>query len=251
MTSIDHRGPDGGGEYLDDQIQLGAVRLAVIDLKSGSQPVKGCRSAVQAVFNGEIYNHHSIRQKLRRVGHYMPTACDSEVIPHLYEEQGANLVEMLRGMSAFALWDGSQRRLLLARDRFGIKPLYYAENAQFLVFASEVKAIIASGLIEPEIDRNSLDDLFSLSYPCPPRTMFWELEDLVGHSIQIDSATGKSILRRYWQCPFPPAGEHRQLTQRQASEELLSLLKLRVYDHMVSDVPVWNLSIGWARFIGY
>jgi asparagine synthase (glutamine-hydrolysing) len=88
MSSIDHRGPDDGGEFSDDRIQLGAVRLAVVDLKSGSQPVIGCRRTVQAVFNGEIYNHHSIRQKLRRVGHSMPTACDSEVIPHLYEEQG-------------------------------------------------------------------------------------------------------------------------------------------------------------------
>ena len=239
MSAIDHRGPDGGGEYLGEWAHLGAVRLAVIDVKSGSQPVEGCRRSIRAVYNGEIYNHHSLRQRLRRGGHLIPSACDSEMIPHLYEDFGSNFLEMIRGMFAFALWDDTERRLLLGRDRLGIKPLYLAETSDFLVFASEVKAIIASGIVDPEIDLDSLDDLFSLSYPCPPRTMFKGIRELPpAHTLEIHAATGRSVMRRYWQCPFPPAGEHRRISTRQASEELLSLLKLRVYDHLISDVPV-------------
>jgi len=146
---------------------------------------------------------------------------------------------MVRGMFAFALWDDGERRLLLARDRLGIKPLFIAETSDYLLFGSEIKALIASGLIEPEIDRDSLDDLFSLSYPCPPRTMFKGIRELLpAHTLEFQVATGKSFLRRYWQCPFVPAGDHRRVSTRQASDELLSLLKLRVYDHLISDVPV-------------
>jgi asparagine synthase (glutamine-hydrolysing) len=161
------------------------------------------------------------------------------MVPHLYEDHGSNFVEMIRGMFAFALWDDSERRLLLGRDRFGIKPLFLVETTDFLIFASEIKAIIASGLVDPEIDFDSLDDLFSLSYPCPPRTMFKGIRELPpAHTLEIEAATGRSVLRRYWHCPFPPAGEHRRLSRRDAGEELLSLLKLRVYDHLISDVPV-------------
>ncbi len=239
MSSIDHRGPDDSGEFLGEWAQLGVVRLAVIDVKSGSQPVVGCQNAARVVYNGELYNHHPIRQRLSRSRHVMSSASDSEVIPHLYEEHGSSFVEMLRGMFAFALWDDPQRKLLLARDRMGIKPLYLLETPDFLVFASEVKAIIASGLVDPKIDLDSLDDLFSLAYPCPPRTMFAGIRELPpAHTLELDSLSGRIHIRRYWECPFPPAGEHRHLTWTQASEELLSLLKLRVYDHLISDVPV-------------
>lgn len=239
MSSIEHRGPDGGGEFLGEWAQLGAVRLAVVDLKSGAQPVSGCGEALRVVHNGEIYNHHSIRQKLSRQRHAISSACDSEVIPHLYEEHGPTFVEMLRGMFAFALWDEHQRKLLLGRDRMGIKPLFLHETPDFLVFASEIKAIIASGLMDPKIDLDSLDDLFTLSYPCPPRTMFAGiLELLPAHTLELDGLTGRIQVRRYWQCPFPPAGEHRRIGWRQASEELLSLLRMRVYDHLTADVPV-------------
>lgn len=239
MSSVDHRGPDDGGEYLGKWVQFGVVRLAVIDVKSGQQPVEGCRRPIHAVYNGEIYNHHSLQQRLRHDGHSIPSSCDSEIIPHLYEEYGSSFVEMIRGMFAFALWDDAERRLLLVRDRLGIKPLFVAETPDFLIFASEVKALIASGLVEPEIDLDSLDDLFSLSYPCPPRTMFKGIRELPpAHVLEATAATGKAVIRRYWQCQFVPAGEHRRISSRQASDELLSLLKLRVYDHLISDVPV-------------
>lgn len=239
LTSIEHRGPDGGGEFLSDFVQLGSVRLAVVDLKSGDQPVEGCRGAIKAVHNGEIYNQHSLRQNLRRNGHNIPSTSDSSLIPHLYEEYGSSFVELLRGMYAFALWDGELRRLLLVRDRIGIKPLFLAETPDFLIFASEIKAIIASGLVDPEIDLDSLDDLFSLSYPCPPRTMFKGIRELPpAHTLEIRALGVAPGARRYWHCPFPPAGEHRLLSRKEAAEELLSRMKLRVYDHLISDVPV-------------
>ncbi|MEZ4279435.1 MAG: asparagine synthase (glutamine-hydrolyzing) [Myxococcota bacterium] len=239
MSSIDHRGPDGGGEFSGDWIQLGAVRLAVVDVKSGDQPVGGCRANISAVYNGELYNHYALRQRLNGGRHAMPSACDSALIPHLYEEFGSSFVEMMRGMFAIALWDDAQRKLILARDRLGIKPLYFAETADYIVFGSEIKAIIASGLIEPEIDFDSLDDLFSLSYPCPPRTMFRGIRELrPAHVLEVRASSEKVVTRRYWQCPFVPAGEHRRFSSREAAEELLSLLKVRVYDHLASDVPV-------------
>lgn len=239
MSSIDHRGPDGGGEFLGESIHIGAVRLAVVDVKSGDQPVDGCRRDVKAVYNGEIYNHHALRQMLTRSGHSIGSACDSALIPHLYEELGPTFVESIRGMFAIALWDDVQGRLLLARDRLGIKPLFLAESRDYVVFASEIKAIVASGLVEPEIDLESLDDLFSLSFPCPPRTMFKGIRELLpAHVFEMRRGGESSATRRYWHCPFVPAGEHRRVSPENAAEELLSLLKLRVYDHLMSDVPV-------------
>lgn len=239
MSAIEHRGPDGGGEYLGESIQLGAVRLAVIDVKSGDQPVEGCRRPLKAVYNGEIYNHYALRQRMAAAGHSIANACDSALIPHLYEEFGPNFVEAIRGMFAVALWDDAQGRLLLARDRMGVKPLFFAENPDYIVFASEMKAIIASGLVEPVIDLESLDDLFSLSYPCPPRTMFKGISELLpAHILEIRRGDDRLRISRYWQCPFVPAGEHRRVTPQSAAEEFLSLLKLRVYDHLMSDVPV-------------
>jgi asparagine synthase (glutamine-hydrolysing) len=199
ISSIGYRGPDDSGEFL----------------------------------------HYFLRQKLLQEGHMLASQCDSEVVPHLYEEFGVELANELRGMFAFALWDGGERRLLLCRDRLGIKPLYYAVTNDFLVFSSEIKAIIASGLVEPEIDPHSLDDLFSLSYPCPPRSMFKGVYELPpAHFLTAHSGSSQLTKHRYWRSPIPHAGEHRRISRADAADELRSLLKLRVYDHMISDVPV-------------
>ena len=173
LASIAHRGPDGRGTFADEDVVLGAVRLAIIDPRGGTQPVQGCPSArVACVYNGELYDAGEHRRTLRERGHALADACDTSLLPHLYEEHGDAMVERMRGMFAFALWDAPQRRLLLARDRIGIKPLFWAQTPDYLVAASEVKAILASGLVPAAIDRDALDDVFSLSYPCPPRTMF-------------------------------------------------------------------------------
>ena len=239
MASIDYRGPDDSGEFLSEDIQLGIVRLAIVDPKEGAQPVSSCTGESVAVFNGEIYNHHALRQRLRRNGHALSSQCDSEVIPHLFEESGIDMVRSLRGMFSIALWDQREKSLVLARDRLGIKPLHYAVSSDFLVFGSEIKSIVSSGLVEPEIDTDSLDDLFSMSYPCPPRTMFRGIRQLLPAHF-LTAYAGRSEIRttRYWQSPTPPAGEHRVISQGEAAEELRSLLRLKVYDHTMADVPV-------------
>lgn len=239
MSAIDYRGPDDSGEFRSDDVHLGVVRLAIVDPKEGNQPVTNCNDDVVAVYNGETYNHHALRRNLVRNGHSMSSQCDSETIPHLYEEHGVDLVEKLRGMFAFALWDASEKRLLLARDRMGIKPLYYAVCGDHLVFASEIKAILLSGLVEPEIDTDSVDDVFSMSYPCAPRTMFRGVYELLpAHVLTVGAGRRDIATKRYWRSPVPHAGEHAKLSKNEAAEELRSMLRLRVYEHTMADVPV-------------
>jgi len=240
LTSIAHRGPDDHGALLDDDVQLGAVRLAVIDPAGGRQPARGCPDArVACVYNGELYDAPDHRGDLARRGHALADACDTTLLPHLYEEHGAAMVERMRGMFAFALWDGPRRRLLLARDRLGIKPLYWARTPDFLLVASEIKAIVASGLVEPRVDRDALDDVFSLSYPCPPRTMLRGVVELrPAHAMIAEARGAVGEPRRWWRAPFPPQGEHRRGSARALEGELREALRDAVRTHLVSDVPL-------------
>src|SRR5262245_34224547 len=150
--SILHRGPDGGGIHRDGSLGIGMRRLSIIDLDTGSQPLANEDGTVWVVFNGEIYNYRELRSELQARGHRFATASDTEVIVHLWEDLGARCVERLRGMFAVAVWDSPRRTLLLARDRLGIKPLYYADTAQGLVFGSEIKALLRSPWISPVVD---------------------------------------------------------------------------------------------------
>jgi len=240
LASIAHRGPDGqGNAALDDAVMLGAARLAVIDPHGGRQPVTGCPSArVTCVYNGELYDAAEHRRDLKGGGHAVADGCDTTLLPHLYEEHGEAMVERLRGMFAFALWDGARRRLLLARDRIGIKPLFWTRTPDYLLAASEAKAIFASGLVEPEIDRDALDDVFSLSYPCPPRTMFRGVQELrPAHRLVVEAGkVGEP--RRWWRAPFLPAGEHGARDARDCARELRHVLAEAVKSHLVADVPV-------------
>jgi asparagine synthase (glutamine-hydrolysing) len=239
LASIEYRGPDGSGEYRNDHVHMGAVRLAIIDLKGGQQPVHGCDERVTAIYNGEIYNHHEVRSHLRGDGHHLQDECDTTILPHLYEREGDALVESLRGMYAFAIWDDRERRLLLARDRFGIKPLYYAVTPDYLVFGSEIKAILASGLVEARLAPDSIDDLFSLSYPCPPRTMFRDIYELrPAHLASVAAGRSFESPRRYWRTPFPQAGEHRRGSAADLAAEVRATLERKVYDHLQADVRV-------------
>lgn len=239
VASVEYRGPNGTGEFIDHDIQLGVVRLAIIDLKNGHQPVFGSDKRTVAVYNGEIYNYQSLRRELRDLGHHLRNECDSTVLPHLYEERGPKMVDALRGMFAFAVWDTRNRRLLLARDRLGIKPLYWAQTSDYLVFASEIKAIFASGLVPRRIDRASVDDLFSLSYPCPPRTMFEGVRELrPGHLALAHAGERMKEPQRYWRVPFPHRGEHRRGKPEDFAQELREQLRRKVYDHLQSDVRV-------------
>jgi len=240
LAAIAHRGPDGQGMLmLDGEVLLGAVRLAVIDPHGGRQPVTGCAPArVACVYNGELYDAREHRRALADRGHALADACDTTLLPHLYEEHGDAMVERLRGMFAFAMWDGARRRLFLARDRLGIKPLFVARTADYLVAASEAKAIFATGLVAPVIDRDALDDVFSLSYACPPRTMFRGVVELrPAHTLAVEAGR-VGAPRRYWRAPFLPAGAQIQRDPRDCAAELRDALRDAVRTHLVSDVPL-------------
>lgn len=239
IGAVAHRGPDDAGEYLDDRVQLAAVRLSIVDLKGGHQPASGCDDRTTVVQNGEIYNHATLRSELRQRGHRIADTCDTSILPHLYEELGPEFVQRLRGMFAIALWDSASRRLVLARDRLGIKPLYFARTPDYLLFGSEAKALLASGLLAPELDPDSIDDLFSLSYPCPPRTMFRDVFELRPGHLLVSSATrGPGTPQRYWRAPFRPRGEHLRGRREDLEAEYRDRLQRTVYAHLMSDVPV-------------
>src|SRR6266566_4776328 len=168
-----HRGPDGAGRYADAQCELVHRRLALIDLSPrGAQPMTNEDGGIQVVYNGEIYNHADLRAALARRGHVFKSTSDTEILVHLYEEEGANLVQALRGIFAFAIYDRSRRRLLLARDRYGVKPLFYAERDGEWLFASEIKAIVARRGFVPQLDRQACYDFLGLGYVPEPATGF-------------------------------------------------------------------------------
>jgi asparagine synthase (glutamine-hydrolysing) len=238
-ASIAHRGPDEHGALQDVWAGLGASRLSIRDPFGGHQPARGCRGDVAVVYNGELYDHEPVRQALLVRGHMIPDHSDTTLLPHLWEEHGAGLVEHLTGMFALAVWDPRARKLLLARDRLGIKPLYYSVTPDYLVFASEVKAIFASGLVVPAIDRRSVDDLFSLTYPCPPRTMFEHVVELrPGHVLEVEAGRAAPEPRRWWRVQHPRRGEHAEGSRRSHAHVLRDALGHAVKQHLVSDVPV-------------
>jgi len=159
--SIVHRGPDDSGYYIAGNVGLGFRRLSIIDLSTGHQPLCNEDGKIWIVFNGEVYNYQALRQQLRERGHQFRTQTDTEVIVHAYEEYGNRCVEHLRGMFAFAIWDDRKKKLFIARDRFGIKPLFYHLSQDRFVFGSEIKAVLAAGGITKEIDSQALDSYFA------------------------------------------------------------------------------------------
>ncbi len=228
-----HRGPDDRGLFVDGPIGLAAARLAIIDLPTGHQPLSNEDGSVWAVQNGEIYNYRDLQRWLAGRGHRLRTASDTEVLVHLYEELGPDMVDRLRGMFALAIWDSRQGRLLLARDRLGIKPLFYALSASGLAFASEIKALLATGLSR-QLDPVALHDYLSFDYVPGPRTMFDGIRKLpAAHRLIADPAIR---LERYWRFPPPAAG--RPPSMAQTAAELRSRLDEAVRSHLVSDVPV-------------
>jgi asparagine synthase (glutamine-hydrolysing) len=238
-AALGHRGPDQSGEFRDGDVHLVAVRLAIQDLANGDQPAASATGRSVAVYNGEIYNFRALARELEARGCRLGSTGDTIVLPYLYEWLGDALTERLRGMYAFAIWDRKERRLLLCRDRLGIKPLYLAEVPGYFLFASEIKALFATGLVPAEIDRDSLDDLFSLSYPCPPRTMFRGVVELrPAHRLAVRAERGSEVAQRYWRAPFVERGAHRRIARRDAEAEFRTRLREKVEDHLQADVPV-------------
>jgi asparagine synthase (glutamine-hydrolysing) len=239
--AIAHRGPDDEGFYISGQIGLGFRRLSIIDLSGGHQPLSNEDGTIWIVFNGEIYNYQALRRELIAKGHTFKTKSDTEVIVHLYEEYGTDCVQRLRGMFAFAIWDGRERALFLARDRVGIKPLYYFVGKKFLAFGSELKAILADPAIPREVDPGLIDRFLTYYYMPGGETLLRNLFKLEpGHTLL--AKDGKLEIRRYWDLNFSDSNDQR--TARDFEEQLLELLDDTVQLHMISDVPLGFLLSG-------
>lgn len=237
MTDVmAHRGPDDDGHYRAPGIALGMRRLSVIDLEGSQQPRANEDGTVRVVFNGEIFNFHELRRDLVALGHRFETAGDTETIVHLYEEHGAEFVKRLRGMFAVALWDARQRKLLLARDRLGVKPLYYAVTSDGIAFASEIKCLIAGGLISPELDPQAATLFLSLGYVPAPLTLFAGVRKLPPATTlewRSGEITGPT---RYWTPLDPP--RFASASWQEDQQHLLELLREAVRMRMISDVPL-------------
>lgn len=241
LQSISHRGPDDRGIYASGPVGLGHARLSIIDLAGGHQPLANEDGTVWIVFNGEIYNFRELRAFLSAKGHVFKTHTDTEVIVHLYEELGPRCVERLRGMFAFALWDENTRTLLLARDRVGIKPLYYSLSDSAIVFASELKAILADGTIKREIAPEIVDRFLTFLYVPGENTLLRGIQKLApGHYLLVRN--GKAELRQYWDLRFTKSSQF--TTPKSAAQGLLNLLAEVVELHMIADVPVGVLLSG-------
>jgi asparagine synthase (glutamine-hydrolysing) len=241
MTRVlHHRGPDDEGFHLaeyDDgsAVGLGFRRLAIIDLETGNQPLSNEDGSLQVVLNGEIYNYRELRADLLARGHRFATNSDTEVIVHLYEDLGPHCVERLNGMFAFALWDEGERRLLLARDRFGKKPLYYAEVGGSLLFGSELKALLEHPRCPRELDAASLSRYLALEYVPSPHAILEGVRKLPGGHVLVWQ-DGRARTERYWDLTFQPDGVHQ--SDAEYVEEFRDRFRDAVRRRLVSDVPL-------------
>lgn len=232
--AIVHRGPDDEGRYVDEQLLLGMRRLSIIDIAGGHQPIANEDGSVVVVCNGEIYNFRALRAELERVGHRFATHSDTEVIVHLYEERGDAFLEALEGMFALALWDRRRRRLILARDALGIKPLYYAEGASTFAFASEAKALLVLPGMSARLDPQALARYFALGYVPAPGSLFQGICKLLPGEV-IDIENGQRRSRRFWRLPEEV---DESLDQRGWVDAVRADIERAVRDQMVSDVPI-------------
>jgi len=231
-----HRGPDGEGLFVNGPVGLGHRRLAIVDVAGGHQPMANEDESVWVVLNGEIYNHAALRPGLQGRGHRYRTSSDTETILHLYEEEGDRCVEHLQGMFAFAVWDRPRQRLLLARDRLGIKPLYYAVTDHELLFASEIKAILVASSRRPALNEAILPEFLATRFVASEDTFFRGIRKLMpGHTLSWSRADGLRT-RRYWS--LPAAVDEIHVPLRQAAQEVRVRLEATVRSHLMSDVPL-------------
>jgi asparagine synthase (glutamine-hydrolysing) len=238
MCSImSHRGPDDEGYYISGSVGLGMRRLSIIDLASGYQPIHNEDLTIQVVFNGEIYNYRELRSILESRGHSFYTNSDTEVIVHAYEEYGGDCLNKFRGMFALALWDARDQSALLAVDRFGIKPLYYAANEQGIIFGSELKSLLASGMSERDIDFDALAQYFTVGYIAAPASIYRQVRKLSpGHFLSWKPFSDP-VIQQYWDVPNQFGMECQQSLQ-EIRIRLRELLGDAVRSHLVSDVPI-------------
>ena len=235
---ISHRGPDDAGIYVDGHAGLGHRRLSIVDVSAGHQPLSNEDESIWIVFNGEIYNHADVRPELEAAGHRYKTRSDTETIVHAYEAWGDACVDRLRGMFAFAIWDRNRRRLLLARDRMGVKPLYWAHVNGRLLFGSEIKSILESGLIERRANEAALPELLGTRYLSGDETLFKGIYRLrPGHTLVFED--GRVTVRKYWDVPTGRIDEATaRLSERDAVERFRELLTESVRLRLMADVPL-------------
>jgi len=234
--SLTHRGPDDAGVFIDGSVGLGHRRLSIVDLAGGHQPMSNEDGRVWIVYNGEVYNHRDLRPDLEARGHQYQTSSDTETIIHLYEERGPRAVEQLRGMFAFAIWDAPRRRLVLARDRLGIKPLYYTLSADGVIcFASEIKALLEARQAGAELNYDALADYAANRYTSGEETLFRGVKRLLpGHTLVWTN--GRVEIERYWDVSFEKS--EAQLTEQQYVDGFTELFQESVRLRLMADVPL-------------
>jgi asparagine synthase (glutamine-hydrolysing) len=233
---ISYRGPDDAGAFIDGNIGLGHRRLSIVDVSNGHQPMKNTDGSLVITYNGEIYNHSDYREGLTAKGHIYQTHCDTETILNLYAEYGAGCVEYLRGMFAFAIWDTRKKELFIARDRFGVKPLYYVHDEQGnLFFASEIKALLEAGAVKAEINFNALPDQLANHGTSGDETLFHGVRRLLpGHTLLWKD--GRIEVRKFWDLSFEP--KHETKSDAEFIEEWRDLFKESVKLRLMADVPL-------------
>jgi asparagine synthase (glutamine-hydrolysing) len=242
--AIVHRGPDERGTHVESGIALGMRRLSIIDVAGSHQPIANEDRSVLAVFNGEIYNYRELRERLRKRGHRLRTEGDGEVIVHLYEEYGVDFARHLSGIFAIALWDAPKRRIVLVRDQFGVKPLYYSLGPDGLAFASEVKALIAGGLLEPALDPLAAELFLAFGFVPGPRSLFAGVEKLQPASMLVWEGEGPAEQRCYWSADEASAQRDSSASWEEDQSQLLALLRRSTRAQMVSDVPLGSMLSG-------
>ena len=237
---IRHRGPDDSGTYVSGNLGLGHARLSIVDLEGGHQPMSNEDGSLWIVFNGEIYNHPELREDLIKKGHCFKTTSDTEVIVHLYEELGEECVHSFNGQFAFAIWDSRAETLFLARDRMGVRPLFFTETGRKFLFASEIKALFVDPAVPRELDLHALDQIFTFWLPIPPRTGFKGISELQpGCCLRVSPAGTR--LRRYWAMQFPSRDESEgddTRSEKWYSDSLMELLDDSVRIRLRADVEV-------------
>jgi len=232
-----HRGPDEGGLHVEPGVGLGHRRLSIIDLSSGQQPLFNEDGSVVVTYNGEIYNFPELMEELKQLGHTFRTHCDTEVIVHAWEQWGERCVDRFRGMFAFGVWDRNRHILFLARDRLGIKPLYYAQLADgMLLFGSELKALKAHPRLPRDIDPYAVEEYFGYGYVPEPRTIFKNVHKLPpGHTLTVRVGAPLPEPHQYWDVPFQA---HAPMSEQEAQEELIVRLREAVKIRLVAEVPL-------------
>ena len=238
VAAIAHRGPDAAGVYIDRHVGLGHARLSIIDVTGGAQPMSIANGSLWITFNGEIFNYVELREELIQKGHQFATRSDTEVILHLYQEEGERCVERLNGQWAFAIWDAVHQKLFLSRDRLGVRPLFYTETDGRFVFGSEIKALLACPGVDPQLDWAGLDEIFTFWVTLPDRTAFRNVKQLPpGHSLVLQD--GRQTLQQYWRLDLAPDDDDQQDGREDClRDELLALLVDATRIRLRSDVPI-------------